>query len=111
MASQLRMCHTAAMLCRGRVDGGPVSLEPYEAGWASEALAFVHVHRIEGEGARLSVSLETSSDGLRWAPYSAPVEIAAPGNYRFELQHFGNWLRATLRSTGEAVADFYWVLR
>lgn len=99
------------MMLRGRIGNQPVPLEPYEAGWASEALAFVCVHRMVGEDARLSVTLEISPDGMRWVPHSPPFELTPAGNYRFQLAAFGNWLRATLCSTGEALADFYWVFK
>ena len=41
------------------------SSEPYEAGWADEAIAFIRVHKIE-EGKRLSAKIEISPDGIEY---------------------------------------------
>lgn len=107
----LPACHTAAMMLRGWIGPARTELEPYEAGWASEAIAFVCIHQVRDESARLLVGLETSPDGIRWASLAPVQELPPSGVHRIPAEAFGNWLRATLVSTGEICADFYWVLK
>jgi len=107
----LAMCHTAAMMLRGSVGPDTSHLEPYEAGWASRAIAFVCVHEPAPDGLHLQVILESSPDGLRWAPLHAMEVIDQPGAHRTEIQGFGNWLRARLTAAEPCCADFYWVLK
>ena len=107
----LPKCHTAAMMLHGWISAEPVSLEPYEAGWASDALAYVCVHENRLTAFTLQVVLESSPDGLRWGTLQEMEEIDRPGVYRARVQGFGNWLRATLTSANPCRADFYWVLK
>lgn len=112
----LSRCHTAAMMLRGWVGGEPavlepLVLEPYEAGWAREALAFVCIHERSEPGGQLRAVLETSPDGLRWTPAAEAAWSTDPGAHRVTVSGFGNWLRATLTSSQRCCADFYWVLK
>lgn len=107
----LPACHTAAMMLRGWIRHARTELEPYEAGWAREAVAFVCIHQATDPSARLLVELETSPDGLRWTSLVPLQELSPSGVHRIRGEGFGNWLRATLVSTGEVCADFYWVLK
>lgn len=107
----LPACHTAAMMLRGWIGPDKTALEPYEAGWAREAIAFIHIHEARGDTALLRVALETSPDGIRWAALAPVHELTAAGTHRIRAEAFGNWLRATLVSTGEICADFYWVFK
>jgi len=107
----LRACHTAAMMLRAPICGKKTQIEPYEAGWAWEAVAFICIHEAAGESARLYVELETSPDGLRWTTLVPAQELSTPGVHRIRAEGFGNWLRATLFATGEICVDFYWVLK
>ena len=107
----LAMCHTAAMMLRGWLGPEPCHLEPYEAGWASEAVAYLCVHDNQAADFGLQVVLETSVDGLRWAALRSLEVIGRPGVYRERVEGFGNWLRARLTAAEPCCADFYWVLK
>ena len=107
----LPACHTAAMMLRGWIGLARTEIEPYEAGWAREAVAFVCIHEAKDQSARLFVELETSPDGIRWGTLLPVQELPASGVHRIRAEGFGNWLRAALRSTSEICADFYWVLK
>lgn len=107
----LPVCHAAAMMLRGWINQTRTELEPYEAGWAKEAIAFVCIHEANDHSAHLLVALESSPDGIRWASLAPVQELPPFGVHRLRADGFGNWLRATLVSTGEVCVDFYWVLK
>jgi hypothetical protein len=107
----LQACHTAAMMLRGWVGPETCSLEPYEAGWAVEAMAFLYIHPPATMGTTLCLELETSADGIRWVQAASFVDVPASGGHRFRFDGFGNWLRATLSASANCNADFYWVLK
>jgi hypothetical protein len=101
-----------------QIPNGPYELEPYEAGWAAEALAMVYVREAHGDAPQLNLTAQISVDGIRWidTPHTLGP-IAQPGGYALLLTGFGNWLRlAGTASGGPAdgpafVADFFWVLK
>src|SRR5688572_23413208 len=119
--AELRQIQTALVIDRQPVHG-ELAPEPYEAGWAAEAIAFVYVDRVpdgrEG-GARptLSLRVEVSADGRRWIDDGGAFDpIAATGGYRLKATHFGNWLRLVGAATGASAADpfvvdVYWVFK
>lgn len=73
---------------------GQVATEPYEAGWASEAIAFVRVLETEGGAGRLRLRAQISPDGMQWCDEGSALEpIDAVGVTFVRLHHFGNWLR------------------
>ena len=47
----MRNVHTAPMEVFAQIPNGPYELEPYEAGWAAEALAMVYVREAHGDAA------------------------------------------------------------
>ncbi|MBI3972660.1 MAG: hypothetical protein HY332_15390 [Chloroflexi bacterium] len=103
--------------------------EPYEAGWASEAIAFVYVRAAPaapvpapdantGFAVRpaLWVRAQISADGRRWIDDERLPGISQAGNYRLRLTHFGNWLRLVGETEGLSgdehfVIDTYWVFK
>ena len=82
---------TTAVIVRGeRLENGFAS-EPYEAGWASEAVVFL-AGMDAGEGG--TVSVQISPDGILWTDEG--TTIAVPGNQKVafgRVKHFGNWIR------------------
>jgi hypothetical protein len=44
----VRNVHTAPMEVFAQIGNGQYALEPYEAGWASEALLFVYIREAHG---------------------------------------------------------------
>jgi len=68
--------------------------EPYEVAWASEAMFFIRVHSIEGQGTRLGARVQVSADGIAWADEgTAFVPIDSVGDTFVKVSHFGGWLR------------------
>lgn len=75
---------------------------PYEAGWASEAIFFITVESVSGNDPRLTAEVEISPDGINWVgegTVSAP--ITHRGVHFVRARHFGNYLRLNCKITGE----------
>jgi len=83
-----------AVVARNERWTGEAACEPYEAGWAREAVIFVRALK-EPKGLQPQVRAEISPDGMRWLPEGA--EEAMPttrdGIAVLRVKHFGNWLR------------------
>ncbi|MGE0310322.1 MAG: hypothetical protein AB7P21_01685 [Lautropia sp.] len=85
---------TTAILARNAHWSGRVATEPYEAGWASEALVFVRALKTptltHGDA-----FVEISPDGMHWiregSRFALPRRKDEVGFVR--IRHFGNWLR------------------
>jgi hypothetical protein len=90
----MRQSHTA-VVARNEAWSGGVATEPFEAAWASEAIAFLRVLEVpEGPpGGRLRV--QVSPDGMRWCDEGSSIELPTdPDVPTFvRLRHFGGWLR------------------
>ncbi|MHB1132033.1 MAG: hypothetical protein ACYC4L_06540 [Chloroflexota bacterium] len=73
---------------------GEFATEPYEAGWAREALLFVRYHE-ETEGSpTVRARVQISPDGIQWADEGTALPtMDHPGVYFAKVSHFGNWLR------------------
>jgi hypothetical protein len=84
----------SAVVVRNELWQGTFTTEPYEAGWAQEAVIFVTALR-DAAGAAGTAHVEISPDGMRWAregtSFALPVRKDAVAFAR--LGHFGNWLR------------------
>ena len=68
--------------------------EPYEAGWAREAVIFVRALK-EPTGPQPMVRVEISPDGMRWLAEGTEAAMPAvrDGLTALRVRHFGNWLR------------------
>lgn len=65
-----------------------------EAGWAGEAIFFLIVEELQGDGASVNAHVEISPDGINWIREGAVFpRIDKPGYYFCKVSHFGNWLR------------------
>lgn len=88
---------TTAIVIRGEhvIDG--FTSEPYEAGWAMEAILFLRVlvPRAEPGG---TAQVEISPDGMHWVGDGTALELPGEsGEVSFQrIAHFGNWLRVRL---------------
>jgi len=83
-----------AIVTRNERWSGNAASEPYEAGWAREAVVFVRALKApQGEQPRLRA--EISPDGMRWIPEGteAAMPVERDGVAALRLAHFGNWLR------------------
>jgi hypothetical protein len=101
------------------VANGSFELDPYEVGWATEAIAFVYVHQAYGPSPSVFLRAQIAADGERWVdrgPTLGPITQA--GSYFLSLTHFGNWLRLAGEVSGGPEdgspafsMDVYWVLK
>lgn len=85
---------------------GPFSTEPYECGWAKEAIFFIRaLDAAEGAGgagigevpgeASGEARIQISPDGMRWIDEGSVFSLpgAADQATFCRVSHFGNWLR------------------
>jgi len=116
----MRKIHTAPLEVFGAKPNGSFETEPYEAGWATEAIAMVYVREARGPNPALRLRAQLSVDGDRWfdpEPAMALPPIVRIGGYALRLQTFGNWLRLVGEVSGGPenesafVVDLYWVLK
>jgi hypothetical protein len=107
------------MLVLSDVRNGEFALEPHEAGWATEAIAFIYIRETRGSSPRFNLRAQISADGYRWIDTGTSLDgITSAGGYFLRLEHFGNWIRLAGDVTGGPdddsaafVADIYWALK
>lgn len=90
---------TTFVLARGEIWRGESVTEPYEAGWAREAVLFLRPLRIEGDIEGAIARVQVSPDGLHWADEGTTIALPQAVNaVAFaRIGHFGNWLRLAAR--------------
>lgn len=90
----LRESNTA-IVARNERWQGEAATEPFEAGWASEAVFFLRALAAEGPTGEGRAHVQISPDGMRWVDEgtTAPVPDAAEGIAVLRVAHFGSWLR------------------
>lgn len=83
-----------AVIARNETWTGTSATEPYEAGWATEAVFFVRALKT-GKGAPTEAHVEISPDGMRWIREGASLILptAVDELAVARVRHFGNWLR------------------
>ena len=74
---------------------GAFATEPYEAGWAAEALIFIRV--LKGGVSQQNAAVQISPDGIHWLDEGTRIAIPdrPDGLTVARVMHFGNWLRLT----------------
>ena len=84
----------SAVVARNVVWRGRAATEPYEAGWASEAVIFVRALK-PPTGPLPEARVEISPDGMRWVAEGTCFPLpAVQDEVTFaRVRHFGNWLR------------------
>lgn len=87
---------TTAILARNSRWIGKAATEPYEAGWASEALLFIRA-LAPPDLTRGDAFIEISPDGMHWAREGSRIALPRrKDEVSFaRLSHFGNWLRVS----------------
>ena len=85
---------TTAVLERGIPLGAEFATEPYEAGWASEALVFLRLLEAP-PGTTVESRLQLSPDGMHWVDAGTALPALSAGDDLVfgRLREFGNWLR------------------
>jgi hypothetical protein len=83
-----------AIVARNELWSGHAASEPYEAGWAREAIIFVRALKAP-KGAQPTVRVEISPDGMHWVAEGAeaPMPAVKDGLVALRIRRFGNWLR------------------
>ena len=83
-----------AVVARNERWTGAAATEPYEAGWAKEAVIFVRA-LADATGTAASARVEISPDGMRWAPEGTTFALPTRRDeVTFaRVSHFGNWIR------------------
>ena len=66
-----------AVVARNERWAGSVATEPYEAGWAGEAVLFVRALK-DAEGAPGVARVEISPDGMRWVAEGSVFPLPGP---------------------------------
>lgn len=115
----MKNVHTAPLEVLASKSNGVFFTEPYEAGWADEALAMVYVRECAGTPPRLELRAQISADGVRWLDHDTPpLVLEQAGTSHLALARFGNWLRLAGTVSGGPgdgsaafVLDLYWVLK
>ena len=83
-----------AIVARNERWSGTAATEPFEAGWAREAVIFIRALK-DPSGQQPVARVEISPDGMRWVPEGTEA-LMPPGKDGIavlRIRHFGNWLR------------------
>jgi hypothetical protein len=93
-----------AVVARNESWTGTSATEPYEAGWAKEAVIFVRALK-NPRGLLPKARVDISADGMHWCPEGSEFELPSEKDaVTFQrVAHFGNFLRivATLPEGAE----------
>lgn len=87
-----------AIVGRNETWSGEAASEPYEAGWAREAVIFVRALKAP-VGPQPEAQVEMSPDGMHWLPEGTSFAMPAvkDGIAMARIGRFGNWLRVRTR--------------
>ncbi|WP_342364242.1 hypothetical protein [Terrarubrum flagellatum] len=83
-----------AVISRNDAWTGSSATEPYEAGWAKEAVIFVRALK-DAKGSPGEARVEISPDGMRWIAEGSTMRLPVKTDEIAvaRVKHFGNWLR------------------
>jgi len=106
----------SAVVARNETWTGSAATEPYEAGWAGEAIVFVRALKAPAfAGSSPMARVEISPDGMRWVPEGTTFPLpGVPDEVTFaRVRHFGQWLRiaADLGAGAEITLLVTWQLK
>ncbi len=87
-----------AIVARNERWSGEAATEPYEAGWAREAVIFVRALK-QPVGPAPMASVEISPDGMHWVAEGTRLQMPSEKDAIAvaRLTGFGNWLRLAAR--------------
>ena len=90
----MRESHSA-VVARNEPWQGSAATEPYEVGWAREAIVFVRALDVTGEAAGAEARVQLSPDGMRWVDEGSrfPLPSRVDEVTFARVREFGNWLR------------------
>ncbi len=89
---------TTAIVARNDVWTGTAASEPYECGWAREAIVWVRALGLTGDLRGIHARIQISPDGLRWLDEGTALALpaAVDGVGFARVREFGNWLRVAV---------------
>ena len=90
----LRESYTA-IVERSEELSGSFATEPYECGWAGEAIFFVRILERVGNLEGVILHVQISPDGIRWCDEGTSLTLNQAEVDFCRVRHFGNWLRLT----------------
>ena len=84
-----------AIVARNEPWSGAVATEPYEAGWATEAVIFVRALSVKKIPGNAKMRVQISPDGMNWVDEGTRFALPTkPQAVTFaKVREFGNWLR------------------
>jgi len=87
--------NTLAIVARNERWAGQAATEPYECGWAREAVFFVRALAAAAIPDFASAQVQVSPDGMRWTDEGTSLLLPSrAGGMEFaKVAHFGGWLR------------------
>ena len=88
----LRESYTA-IVERSEALKGSLATEPYECGWAGEAIFFVRILERAGSLEGVALQVQISPDGIRWCEEGTSITFGEEEVAFCKVAHFGNWLR------------------
>ena len=88
----LRESYTA-IVERSEALEGSFATEPYECGWAGEAIFFVRILERTGNLEGITLHVQISPDGIRWCDEGTAITLGEEEVSFGKVVHFGNWLR------------------
>ena len=88
----IRQSYTA-IVERNQVFSGAFTTEPYECGWAGEAIFYVRTLDVEGSVSGTVLRVQISPDGMRWCDEGTTLVLSEQDVDFCKVAHFGNWLR------------------
>src|SRR3712207_2717863 len=85
----------SVIVARNETWSGHGASEPYEAGWAQEAIVFIRALKPPSLKGTPEARVEVSPGGMRWLPEGTrcPLPSAADEPTFARVRHFGSWLR------------------
>jgi hypothetical protein len=89
---------TTAIVARNDLWRGEGASEPYECGWAREAIVWVRAMDLSGDLRGVHARIQISPDGLRWFDEGTALALptAVDGIGFARVREFGNWLRVAV---------------
>lgn len=98
--------HSAnAVVARNEAWQGSVATEPYEAGWALEAVVFVRALALQGDLSGTEFRVQVSPDGMHWVDEGSrfPAPARQDETTFCRVAQFGAWLRIVAELPAGAV--------
>jgi hypothetical protein len=78
---------------RDRPARGEFATEPYECGWAAEAVFFIRKLHAGDQLVGQQLRVQISPDGIRWCDEGTRLTLTEAEVDFVRATHFGNWLR------------------